>query len=607
VTRSSKREEELARLYRESERRRRHAEALAEAARLLATADSGGDPIPGILEAASVVIPATVTALVLPSSGNDELENVVVSRGHEQRIGLRIPIERGVTGRAFRTRATQIVDDVRTDPDFVNLLAESWEPRSELAVPVLLRGETLGVLNLESADPAAFGPDEATVMEAFADHVAIVFERERQLSELRRLTLSDGLTGLPNRRRFREILAQAIEGTAVPGGSFSVIYVDLDRFREVMDAFGQEGGDEILREVGARIEKALPSGDVVARFGADRFAVLTRSARDYVGATLAGERILDALGGPFCAGGQTAYLEASIGAALYPDQAQTADALIRAAEVAMYMAKEAGGGFALYAADADPRSERRIELMSELREAIPRGELTLAYQPKIDARSERLIGVEALVRWRHPTRGTLPPAEFVPLAERTGLIKPLTLWVIGEALRQCGRWARDGHDVPVAVNISTRSLRDTVLFDAVDRLLRSSGVPACRLMLEITEGTVMNDPERTISLLQRFHDRGIQISIDDFGTGHSSLAYLDRIPADEVKIDRAFIHDVATNESHAGIVRAVTELSHSFGLRVVAEGVEDRLCWERAALLGCDAVQGFAAGRPVAGADITVQ
>lgn len=595
---------EIERLYRESERLRKHAEALASAARLLAAAEVDGDPIAGILAAAAVVVPATVTSLVLPS-GPGELENVFVSAGHEARIGLRIPMDRGVTGRAFRTGSVQVVNDVRSDPDFVNLLADSFEPHAELAVPIVLRGEVLGVLNLECSHRDEFSADDARVMEAFADHVALVLDRGRQRDELRRLALFDGLTGLPNRQHFRQILADAIDQAEIPGGSFTVVYLDLDRFREVMDAFGQEIGDDILRQVGTRIASALPPTDAVARFGGDRFAVLARSAKDYVGATLAAGGILDVLREPLTARDQSVYLEASVGAAVYPDQAETVDGLIRKAEVAMHVAKEAGGGSALYAVDDDPQSERRIRLMTDLRNAIAHGDLELAYQPKIEVTTGRLVGVEALVRWRHATRGLLPPGEFVPLAERTGLIKPLTLWVIGEALRQCRRWTEDGYEIPVAVNLSMRNMSDPLLFDGIDRLLRSSGVPAHMLELEITEGTMMRDPDRTIGLLTRFRDRGLHLAIDDFGTGHSSLAYLDRFPVHEVKIDRSFVHDLAESATHGAIVRTVTDLCHSFGLRVVAEGVEDRGAWDRVARLGCDVLQGYEAGRPADAAEIT--
>jgi EAL domain-containing protein (putative c-di-GMP-specific phosphodiesterase class I) len=271
----------------------------------------------------------------------------------------------------------------------------------------------------------------------------------------------------------------------------------------------------------------------------------------------------------------------------------------------MHAVKLRGGGFGLYAVEDDPQSERRVALMSELRQAIAHGQLTLAYQPKVEVATDRLVGVEALVRWRHPTRGLLLPAEFIPLAERSGLIKQLTLWVIGEALRQTSRWSKQGYEIAVAVNLSMRNLRDPLLFDGIDRLLRSSGVAPRLLELEITEGTIMAEPTRTIELLRRLRDRGMGLAIDDFGTGYSSLAYLDRLPIHELKIDRSFVVDVVHSETHAAIVRAVAELGHSFGLRVVAEGVEDRAAWDTVGMLGCDAVQGYGASLPLDAAEIT--
>ncbi|HEY8284572.1 MAG TPA: GGDEF domain-containing phosphodiesterase, partial [Chloroflexota bacterium] len=314
--------------------------------------------------------------------------------------------------------------------------------------------------------------------------------------------------------------------------------------------------------------------------------------------------ILRALDQPFVLEGYSMTLGASIGITLAPDHGQDAITLLRRADVAMYTAKRGATGYALYTTEQDQYSPDRLGLTGELRQAIEQDRLCLHYQPKVDLKTGHLDGVEALVRWPHPDRGLLPPDQFIPLAEHTGLIAPLSRWVLGTALRQCRAWRDEGLEIRVAVNLSARLLQDEHLIETVSDLLQAHGVPPNDLELEITESAVMADPARALGLLHRLHMMGVRLSIDDFGTGYSSLAYLNRLPVDEVKIDKSFILGLRTDDA-ATITRSIIDLGHNLGLVVVAEGVEDQVAYERLGGMGCDLAQGYYLSRPIPAADLT--
>jgi EAL domain-containing protein (putative c-di-GMP-specific phosphodiesterase class I) len=290
---------------------------------------------------------------------------------------------------------------------------------------------------------------------------------------------------------------------------------------------------------------------------------------------------------------------ASIGVALAPVHGNDAATLLQRADVAMYSAKEARSGFEVYDPDRDEYSPRRLMLAAELRHAIERGQLSIHYQPKADLRTNGITGVEALLRWHHPDYGFVPPDEFIPLAEHTGLIRPLTRWVLAASIAQCGTWQRRGLHLNVAVNLSVRALLDVGLPEEVEGLLREAAVPPTALTLEITESSIMADPARSIGVLNRLADLGIMLSIDDFGTGYSSLSYLKKLPVGEVKVDRSFVMNMSADPDDAVIVRSTIDLAGNLGLRVVAEGVEDQATWDQLTLLGCDAAQGYFLGRPM--------
>jgi len=410
--------------------------------------------------------------------------------------------------------------------------------------------------------------------------------------------LHDALTGLPNRTLFQERLEQATIRTRRDWASFAVLLLDLDRFKEINDTFGHHYGDLLLQQVGKRLSGLLRESDTVARLGGDEFAMLL-PATDEPGAGQVAEKVLSTLAQRFVIEGQYLAIETSIGVALCPKQGSDPHTLLRHADVAMYVAKDSNTGYALYRPEQDVNSADRLRLISELREAIEQDQLVLQYQPQMHLRTGRMDQVEALVRWQHPERGLILPDQFIPLAEHTGLIEPLTEWVLTEAVMQCRAWLDQGLELRVAVNISAHNLRDDALPLLVGALLEAQKVQPSALQLEITESAIMETGERALQILTQLHELGITCSIDDFGTGYSSLGYLKRLPACEIKIDRSFVTDMMVDEGDFSIVQTIVNLSHSLGREVVAEGVETRETLEALRALGCDLAQGYYLSRPL--------
>ena len=421
----------------------------------------------------------------------------------------------------------------------------------------------------------------------------------RQAEENEHQALHDALTGLPNRVLFRDRLEHALAVARRDGHGVAVLLADLDRFKEVNDTLGHESGDQLLHELSIRLRGVVRRSDTIARLGGDEFGLLLPIVDDETAAAEAAERIIAALEEPVYLDGVPIAVEASIGMAIAPEHGDDVDTLVQRADVAMYMAKEAHAPYALYDAERDENSPSRLRLVAELRRGIEEGELTLHYQPKERLRTGEVVGVEALVRWNHPDRGLLPPSEFIPLAQHTNLIRPLTLFVLDAALAQCSRWREDGIDLRVAVNLSSRSLVDADIADDVQRLVRKWSLDPDALELEITETMIMADPARAAATLARLNRFGVRIAIDDFGTGYSSLAYLSGLPVDEIKIDRSFVAAMDENANDAAIVRSTIDLGRNLGLAVVAEGVETAETWETLRDLGCDAAQGYFLSRPV--------
>ena len=414
--------------------------------------------------------------------------------------------------------------------------------------------------------------------------------------------LHDSLTNLPNRLMLREELDRMIAGRS--RSALSLLLLDIDNFKEINDSFGHQVGDVLLRQIGPRLRERLEVGNMIARLGGDEFAILLPGA-DVAHASRVAHSLLRALEPPFLSEEHALEVTASIGIAASPDHGTAAETLLQRADVAMYAAKRSGGSYAVYRAEDDPYDARRLVLRAELRGALERREIILFYQPQVAVATGNVTGLEALARWQHPERGWVPPAEFIPVAERMGLIKPLTTHLTALALTQIGAWEKAGIAIPVAVNVSMRNLLDPRFPQMLEDTITSSGVDAARIKLEITESAVMAEPGRVLETMHRLRSVGVRFSIDDFGTGYSSLSYLQRLPVEEIKIDRSFIAQLAKDEGSAAIVRATIELAGSLGLEVVAEGVEDEATLQILMQLGCSTAQGYHISRPLPVEEIT--
>ncbi|OGI64817.1 MAG: hypothetical protein A2W18_09365 [Candidatus Muproteobacteria bacterium RBG_16_60_9] len=424
-------------------------------------------------------------------------------------------------------------------------------------------------------------------------------ERRRAEAQIRRLAFFDPLTGLPNRARFIERTHEALNTALRERQTLALLLMDINQFKEVNDTLGHNFGDALLVQVATRLRGALFDQDLVARLGGDEFGMLLPRIRAPRDIDVVVKKLNDALSAPLVIDGLPILVEASIGVALAPEHASDADGLLRRADVAMYLAKTSGSVHAVYDAEQDPHSPRRLALLGELRRAIEGGELRLYYQPKVNLESGRAIGVEALIRWQHPVKGLVMPADFIPIAERTGLIRSLTEWVIGEALRECANWRRGGHDLHVAVNLAARSLHDPQLPEKIADLVRESGLSASALMVEITESSIIVDPARALDIVTRLGRLGVAVAIDDFGTGYSSLAFIRKLPVDEIKIDRSFVLGMLENREDEVIARIVIDLGRNLRMKVVAEGVENEATRRALGALGCDHAQGYLFAPPI--------
>ena len=485
------------------------------------------------------------------------------------------------------------------DPELAGWLADQGL-HDAVMVPLVGVDGAVGALQVAQrlGETGTFTDADRQLLQMVAVHLEVALRSVDLVEDLRYEATHDALTGLPNRARFVEVV-QHVVAQRRPQDELAVVLLDLDGFKDINDTLGHSRGDTVLREVALRLVELVPAAAVVARLGGDEFALLVPVRPEPGDVEVVVSLLQRALRSPVDIDAMQLEVRASVGVARWPDHGSEASLLLQRADIALYAAKETGQPFLVYEPDLDRSTPRRLELVHQLRAAVEGGQLVCHYQPKLTVDGATVLGAEALVRWVHPVLGEIGPDEFVPLAERTGLMAALTSVVLGAALHDCARWRRSGHDLGVAVNVSPRGLLAPHLAREVRSLLEASRVPPHALTLEITEGSVMSEPAKALAVLEELHALGLQLSIDDFGTGYSSLSYLHRLPVQEVKIDKSFVTDLAGRSSNVAIVAAIVGLARNLRLRVVAEGVEDEAGLRELQRLGCEAVQGYLFSRPL--------
>lgn len=501
-------------------------------------------------------------------------------------------------------------DEVLGKSGRILVAGELQQPEME-GIRRALRGRTAGqaVLRCCGKDGQSFwselhvAPIHNTAQEVthYVSVIADVSERISRETQLAHLATHDPLTGLANRTLLNDRLRQAIVRAQRDGTMVAVLLIDLDHFKQINDTLGHTIGDLLLQIVSNRLKGLALESDTLARLGGDEFVLLLTDLENELDVPRTGQMLLDQLAAPFDIDGEVILVTPSIGAAIYPLDAADPENLLRLADVAMYEVKEDGrNAFRRFASEMDQRSQHQMALEKDLRHALERNELVLYYQPKADLYSGHVTGVEALIRWQHPQRGLVPPVQFIPLAEKTGLILPIGAWVLREACRQASQWQQDGlPPLRVAVNLSPVQFRQPDLVEQVERTLAETGLAPCWLELEVTESLVMDNPEAAAVFLRRLKQMGIRLAMDDFGTGYSSLGYLKRFPFDVLKIDRSFVQNIISEPDDALIAVAVIAMAHSLGLQVIAEGVEDESQMRYLRNHLCDEIQGYLFSPPL--------
>jgi diguanylate cyclase (GGDEF)-like protein len=471
--------------------------------------------------------------------------------------------------------------------------------KDAIVVPLRSGDAVIGTLEVAGrlGDVSHFGDDDVPLLETVAAHAAVAVENSRLVDRLRFDAYHDSLTGLPNRRRMLGALDEAIKVQA-PGEVVAVLLFDVAELREVNDSLGHGAGDKVLAEVARRLRDLAPPAALLARVGGDEFALTVRTASAESAVALA-VKIRESLQDAMVLGALTVDVDCAVGVAVHPDHGAESATLLQRADVATHAAKARHSSVQLFSPSLESRSVRRVGLAGDLRRALDNNDLEVYFQPKVGLRDRRLVGVECLARWNHPIHGPVSPEDFVAVAEHTGQLGRLTEAVLREGMRRAREWEDAGRELPISVNLSPRTLLDAAFPDQVAALLREYSVAPGRLTLEITEDGVVGEPERPLPVLRRLHDLGVRLSIDDFGTGSSSLADLRRLPVQEIKIDRSFVQGVATDPGDLAAVKTAIDLGRHFGLNVVAEGVESELTLTVLEEIGCDVCQGFLFSRPL--------
>ncbi|MDX6515131.1 MAG: hypothetical protein QOH73_797, partial [Gaiellaceae bacterium] len=497
--------------------------------------------------------------------------------------------------------------DAQSRAEVAAAVAGIAEARSLALAPIHHEQKVVGFLEVVGREPAMFRPQDEEALELLSVVVTAALGQEElrhhaELSEYQ--ALHDALTELPNRVLFQDRIQQALLNAEREGGRLAVMLLDLDRFKEINDTLGHASGDHVLREVAKRLHNCLRASDTVARLGGDEFGLLLPKQNESADVVHLLDKLAAAIEQPIDLDGLPLGIEGSIGVAFYPDHGLSAEELMQRADVAMYVAKQDNRPHSFYEHAGDHHDPIRLSLVGDLRKAIEERQLVLYYQPKAAMADGAVKSVEALLRWFHPERGLIPPDEFIPQAQETGLMKPLTLYVMDAALSQAKQWQEEGLDLAVSINVGTRNLIDVAFPDDVAAALAKWDVDPSRLEIEITESTMLDDPFRTKVVLDKLSEMGIRLSIDDFGTGYSSLAYLRQLPVSEIKIDRSFVLNMHQSSDDAVIVRSTIDLGRNLGLQVVAEGVETEEGWQELIDLGCDVAQGYFLSRPVPAAEL---
>lgn len=547
--------------------------------------------------------------LIVEDSGDDtELLLRELRRGDYDPTHLRVETSEDMND-ALTTHTWDLVISDFTMPHFNAFAALELLHKSQLDIPFIIVSGTIGEDRAVAA--MKLGAHDY-ILKGNLKRLLPAVERElreaggrlqkRQADEtIHRLAYTDPVTNLPNRARFRELVQEAVLTSQRENHSIALLLMDLDNFKDVNDTLGHDRGDSLLLQISASLRSALSERGVVARIGGDEFGILLPHLAASSDIKRVVKDIQDCLAVPLIIDGIPIVVEASIGVATMPAHANDADTLLQRAEIAMYQAKRMASDYAVYAPEFNSYSPERLGLMAELRDAIEQGQLQLHFQPKLEIRTGRIVGTEALVRWQHPRLGLVMPDKFILAAEQTGLIGPLTRWVLVEALTYCQDTRRKGIHLRVSVNLSARSLHDPRLPKMIADALKATGVEPDQLMMEVTESAIVLDPKRAEANLVALNRMGVWLSIDDFGTGYTSLSSIKQLPVNEIKIDSSFVTNMLTDTKDAMIVRTVIELGHNFGLTVVAEGVETKEVLDVLTALGCDQTQGYFICKPNAG------